>query len=57
MAFTFTEKAAAELKHRIFELIKEDATIEDIGLAEIYIGTIHSWCLSKLKIILMVAKI
>lgn len=49
VAFTFTEKAAAELKHRIFELITNDDEIENIGLAEIYIGTIHSWCLSKLK--------
>ncbi len=49
VAFTFTEKAAAELKHRIFELIKKDDTIQDVGLADIYIGTIHSWCLSKLK--------
>lgn len=49
VAFTFTEKAAAELKHRVFELINQDKEINNIGLAEIYIGTIHSWCLTKLK--------
>ena len=49
VAFTFTEKAAAELKHRVFELVNQDKEINNIGLAEIYIGTIHSWCLTKLK--------
>ncbi|MFW2567876.1 ATP-dependent helicase [Aliarcobacter butzleri] len=49
VAFTFTEKAAAELKHRVFELAKNEPAITTIGLAEMYIGTIHSWCLTKLK--------
>lgn len=37
------------MKHRVFELINQDKEINNIGLAEIYIGTIHSWCLTKLK--------
>lgn len=50
VAFTFTEKAAAELKHRIIELIKEDEQTKNmLGIAELYVGTIHSWCLAKLK--------
>lgn len=49
VAFTFTEKAAAELKHRVFSLINQDKDIQNIPLAEIYIGTIHAWCLTKLK--------
>ena len=44
VAFTFTEKAAAELKHRILELIKANPIINDTGMAELYVGTIHSWC-------------
>ncbi|MDD3770348.1 MAG: ATP-dependent DNA helicase [Sulfuricurvum sp.] len=44
VAFTFTEKAAAELKHRVHELSKSETQISNFGLAEMYIGTIHSWC-------------
>lgn len=48
VAFTYTEKAAGELKHRILKLCKEQ--IGDIkGLAEMYVGTIHSWCLRILQ--------
>lgn len=44
IAFTFTEKAANELKNKV---IKE---LKDIhGLADIQIGTIHSWCLKSLQ--------
>jgi DNA helicase-2/ATP-dependent DNA helicase PcrA len=48
VAFTFTEKAAAELKDRIVLRVRE--TVGDIpGLAELYVGTIHAYCLELLK--------
>ena len=48
IAFTFTEKAAAELKDRIFTRTREDlGTIH--GLAEMFVGTIHAFCLELLK--------
>jgi DNA helicase-2/ATP-dependent DNA helicase PcrA len=48
LAFTFTEKAAAELKTRILKLCREE--LGDIqGLAEMYVGTIHSWCLQAIQ--------
>lgn len=48
VAFTFTEKAAAELKQRIVERVRE--TLGDInGLAEMFVGTIHAYCLELLK--------
>lgn len=45
IAFTFTEKAAAELKYRILE----DVDTEHKGMADMYIGTIHGWCLRALQ--------
>lgn len=48
IAFTYTEKAAAELKTRILRLCKEQLG-EVQGLAEMYIGTIHAWCLRVLQ--------
>jgi DNA helicase-2/ATP-dependent DNA helicase PcrA len=45
IAFTFTEKAAAELKERILGIVGDDF----IGLAEMYIGTIHGYCLDLLQ--------
>lgn len=48
VAFTFTEKAAAELKERIQERCRE-AFGEMTGLAEMYVGTIHGFCLDLLK--------
>jgi DNA helicase II / ATP-dependent DNA helicase PcrA len=48
IAFTFTEKAAAELKERIHERCREELG-EVIGLAEMYVGTIHGFCLDLLK--------
>lgn len=48
VAFTFTEKAAAELKERIVTRCRE--SIGDLpGLAEMYVGTIHAFCLDLLK--------
>ncbi|RUW61853.1 ATP-dependent DNA helicase [Mesorhizobium sp. M7A.F.Ca.US.008.03.1.1] len=48
VAFTFTEKAAAELKHRIIERCREDQP-ELVGMADMYIGTIHGFCLDLLR--------
>ena len=48
VAFTFTEKAAGELKDRIYRLAEEAfGTVQ--GLAEMFIGTIHSYCLHLLQ--------
>lgn len=48
IAFTFTEKAAAELKERIHRTVI--AAIPDIvGLAEMYVGTMHGYCLNLLQ--------
>jgi DNA helicase-2/ATP-dependent DNA helicase PcrA len=48
IAFTFTEKAAAELKDRILGIVaKERGDI--VGLAEMYIGTMHGFCLDLLQ--------
>src|SRR6266498_55832 len=47
VAFTFTDKAAAELKDRIESRCKE-LLGEVIGLAEMYVGTIHAFCLDLL---------
>lgn len=48
LAFTYTEKAAAELKSRVLQLCREQiGNIE--GLADMYIGTIHGWCLNVLQ--------
>lgn len=48
IAFTFTDKAAAELKERI-HLRCSEAFGSVIGLAEMYVGTIHGFCLELLK--------
>ena len=48
IAFTFTDKAAAELKERIHARCREQ--LGDVtGLAEMYVGTIHGFCLELLK--------
>src|SRR5208283_3368812 len=47
VAFTFTDKAAAELKERIVTRCREE--LGDIyGLAEMFVGTIHAFCLDLL---------
>jgi DNA helicase-2/ATP-dependent DNA helicase PcrA len=48
VAFTFTEKAAAELKDRIVARCRADLG-EVNGLAEMYVGTIHGFTLELLK--------
>lgn len=44
VAFTFTEKAAAELKERIHLRTREAAAEPLVGMAEMYVGTIHGFC-------------
>jgi DNA helicase-2/ATP-dependent DNA helicase PcrA len=48
VAFTFAEKAAGELKSRIVERCRE-RTPDITGLAEMFVGTIHAFCLDLLK--------
>ena len=48
VAFTFTEKAAGELKGRIVERCHEQVP-GTTGLAEMFVGTIHAFCLDLLK--------
>jgi DNA helicase-2/ATP-dependent DNA helicase PcrA len=48
VAFTFTDKAAAELKDRIATLVRKE--FGDVpGLAQMYVGTIHGFCLELLQ--------
>ena len=50
IAFTYTEKAAAELSNKVQKFIKDDPDLADVkGLADMYIGTIHGWCLKALQ--------
>lgn len=48
IAFTFTEKAAAELKKRIYEIVRAEHG-EIPGLAEMYVGTMHGFALDLLQ--------
>lgn len=48
IAFTFTDKAAGELKERIVTRCREQLG-DIVGLAELYVGTIHGFCLELLK--------
>lgn len=48
VAFTFTEKAAGELKDRIQRLSIEHLGTDE-GLAGMYVGTIHAYCLNLLQ--------
>jgi DNA helicase-2/ATP-dependent DNA helicase PcrA len=47
VAFTFTEKAAAELKERVTTLVTKEFG-DVIGLAEMFVGTIHGYALDLL---------
>jgi DNA helicase-2/ATP-dependent DNA helicase PcrA len=48
IAFTFTDKAAAELKERIVTRTRQ--ALGDVpGMAEMFVGTIHAFCLELLK--------
>ena len=48
VAFTFTDKAAGELKDRIHLLCKRELG-SDHGLAEMFVGTMHGYCLTLLQ--------
>jgi len=48
VAFTFTEKAAAELKERVTSLVTA-AFGNMLGLAELFIGTMHGYALDALQ--------
>jgi len=50
VAFTFTERAADEMRFRIRKwmqrITQED---QEVSLGEMYVGTIHGFCLAKLR--------
>jgi DNA helicase-2/ATP-dependent DNA helicase PcrA len=46
VAFTFTKKAADELLVRVINAVKQD--LPDTLIDDLFIGTIHSWCLKFL---------
>lgn len=48
VAFTFTEKAAAELKERILSILELEG-VDTLGLAEMYVGTMHGYALDLLQ--------
>ena len=48
VAFTFTNKAAAELRRRIVDRVTEQSSEPVTGMADMFIGTIHSFCLDLL---------
>lgn len=48
VAFTFTRKAAEELKSRIYEIGKRELG-NTKGFAHMYIGTIHGFCIKMLQ--------
>lgn len=48
VAITYTEKAASSLKHKVYEEYeKKNGNLE--GLANMFIGTIHGFCLNMLQ--------
>ena len=48
VAFTYNDRAAAELKDRITRRVVERRG-NTLGLAEMYVGTIHGYCLELLQ--------
>jgi DNA helicase-2/ATP-dependent DNA helicase PcrA len=48
VAFTFTDKAAAELKERVTNLVTAEFG-DMVGLAELFIGTMHAYALDVLQ--------
>jgi DNA helicase-2/ATP-dependent DNA helicase PcrA len=48
VAFTFTEKAAAELEDRIYSILEQEG-VDRVGLAEMYVGTMHGYTLDLLQ--------
>ena len=48
IAFTFTERAAAELKDRVLSIL-EDEGLGTLGLAEMFVGTMHGYALDLLQ--------
>ncbi len=50
VAFTFTEKAAAELKERIYKRVEEAKGTDFLGrLGPMFVGTIHAYCFRILQ--------
>lgn len=50
VAFTFTERAAAELKHRIAERVEESLGEGSLDLlGTMFVGTIHAYCFRMLQ--------
>lgn len=50
VAFTFTEKAAAELKERIYKRVAEAMGDDYLGrLGPMFVGTIHGYCFQMLQ--------
>ncbi len=50
VAFTFTEKAAAEMKERIYQRGEELLAAEVVSrLGDMYVGTIHAFCARLLQ--------
>lgn len=48
VAFTFTDRAAAELKDRIYRVVDERHG-RLVGMAELFVGTMHAYCLNLLQ--------
>src|SRR3712207_6263987 len=48
IAFTFTEKAAAELKERIHTVLESEG-VSTQGIAEMYVGTMHGYALDLVQ--------